>query len=237
MFNLISKFADTSLQDGGQHGKGDLISSNEIKKVIYFEFLGDKMLFRMQILMDLYVIGKTGAKEQGIVQLFKMCDRLFGDGFLNKMNWLLSIYGWLPHKESFSLNNLNETFAKLAQYHNIHLNEKFPNVCYSLDSDCLFSYMFSILLCIIIPIQESQFNQFLHVSFGKFNNTLELKTNEELFQLYIELLCPPFPLIEHYRRILNSNSLFEKELLNSIEYNAFQVGFQVAPGKIVFWFG
>ena len=224
MFDLISKFADTSLQEGGQHAKGDLISSSEFKKVVYFEFLGDKMLFRMQILMDLCVIGKTGAKEQGIVQLFKMCDRLFGDGFLNKMNWLLSIYGWLPAKESFSLNNLNETFAKLAQYHNIQLNEKFPNVCYSLDSDHLFSYMFSILLCILIPIEENQFNQFLQVSFNKFNNTLELKTNEELFRLYIELLCPPFPLIEHYRRILNSNSLFEKELLNSIEYNAFQNG-------------
>lgn len=224
MFDLISKFADTSLQEGGQHVRGDLINSNEFKKVVYFEFLGDKMLFRMQILMDLCVIGKTGAKEQGIVQLFKMCDRLFGDGFLNKMNWLLSIYGWLPSKESFSLHNLNETFAKLAQYHHIDLNEKFPNVCYSLDSDHLFSYMFSILLCILIPIEENEFSQFLQVSFNKFNNTLELKTNEELFQLYIELLCPPFRLIEHYRQILNSNSLFEKELLNSIEYNAFQNG-------------
>lgn len=85
--------------------------------------------------------------------------------------------------------------------------------------------MFSILLCILIPIKENQFNHFLHVSFGKFNNCLELKRNEELFQLYIELLCPPFTLIEHYREILNSNNLFEKELLNSIEYNAFANGF------------
>lgn len=223
MFDLISKFADTSLQDGSQNSRNDLISKGEFKKVIYFEFLGDKMLFRMQILMDLYVIGKTLSKEQGILQIFKMCDRLFGDGFLSKMNWLLSVYGWIPSIESFSLNNLNDTFTKL-QYYNIRLVDKFPNFCYSLDSDHLFSYMFSILLCIIIPIQENQFNQFLKISFGKFNNTLELKTNDELFKHYIELLCPPFPLIIQYRRILNSNNLFEKELLNSIEFNAFSNG-------------
>ena len=246
MFDLISKFADTSLQDG-QH-KNDLISKGEFKKIVYFEFVGDKTLFRMQVLMDLYILGmdlfffedffisnnflslsvhkikgKTLSKEQGILQLFKMCDRLFGDGFLDKMNWLLSILGILPTVESFSLDNLHETFSKL-EYYNIYLDEKFINVCYSLDSDHLFSYMFSILLCILIPIQENQFNQFLHISFGKFNNCLELKGNEQLFQLYIELLCPPFQLIEHYRRILNSNNLFEKELLNSIEYNAFANG-------------
>lgn len=130
MFDLISKFADTSLQDG-QH-KTDLISKGEFKKVIYFEFLGDNRLFRMQILLDLYVIGKTLSKEQGIVQLFKMCDRMF-NGFLNKMNFLLSIYGILPTVQSLSLNNLNETF-QLLEWHNVYSNnQKFPNVCYSLD--------------------------------------------------------------------------------------------------------
>lgn len=63
MFDLISKFADTSLQDG--HNKSDLIDKGEIKKIIYFEFLGENRLFRMQILLDLYVIGKTLSKEQG----------------------------------------------------------------------------------------------------------------------------------------------------------------------------
>lgn len=222
MFDLISKLADTNLQDD-HRGRSDLISKGEFKKVIYFEFAGDKMLFRMQILMDLYVIGKTLSKEQGILQLFKMCDRLF-HGFLNKMNWLLSIYGWLPTIESFSLTNLNETFQKLEHWHHIQLDEKFSNVCYSLDSDHLFSYMFSILLCIIIPIQENQFNQFLCVSFNKFNNCQLMRTNDQLLQLYIELLCPPYELIEHYRSILNMNNLFEKELLNSIEYNAFTNG-------------
>lgn len=224
MFDLITKLADTTLQDDHlPHSRDDLISKGEFKKVVYFEFVGDKM-FRMQILMDLYVIGKTMSKEQGILQLFKMCDRLF-HGFLNKMNWLLSMcLGWVPTIESFSLNSLNETFQKLECWHNIQLDEKFPNVCYSLDSDHLFSYMFSILLCILIPIQENQFNQFLVVSFSKFNRCLELKTNDHLLQLYIELLCPPYELIEQYRQVLNMNNVFEKELLNSIEYNAFANG-------------
>ena len=184
---------------------------------------------RLQILLDLYVVGNSRTSEQGALQLLRMCDRLFA-GFLQRMGRLLQLLGWLPQAQLAPLRPLEQALQDLQTHgctrpttttneERIHLSLA------TLDAQQLFSYMFSLLLCILLPVEEDNWTQFLRVSCAKFNNCLRLAWSETQFRALLRLLRPPFDRLQHYRHLLCArSSLFEQELLNCIEHNAFANG-------------
>lgn len=185
----------------------------------------DQAQLRLQILLDLYVVGNSRSSEQGALQLLRMCDRLFA-GFLQRMGRLLQLLGWMPCAQLVPLRPLEQALDGLqAQCGRAADDARLPQSLAALDAQQLFSYMFSLLLCILLPVEEAHWTQFLRVSCAKFNNCLRLAWSETQFRALLRLLRPPFARLQHYRHLLCARSaLFEQELLNCIEHNAFANG-------------
>lgn len=182
---------------------------------------------RLHVLLDLYVVGNSQSGEQGALQLLRMCDRLF-HGFLQRMGRLLQLLNWFPQPQPSPLRPIEKALNALHAHESIPEQPNDRSLCSSLaslDAQQLFSYMFSLLLALLLPIDEHNLSAFLRDSCVKFNNCLRLSWNETQFTALCRLLRPPFARLQQYRQLLCARcSPFEHELLKSIEHNAFANG-------------